>query len=282
MKLKRGKIYEGLFLSDIHFLLDKRIKPHHHKELFRLLDRLKKRNIGFHTVCLVGDVIENWFFNGNRIIQRNEKRFRKLFDRLDALAPPGARKIYVVGNHDTTSFTMTLDRDVEQLLFNRGWEIVEQAEGEGWTAIHGHQGQYNRLNWALTVFGLRLLHGIGWLFPGSFRFAEGFYDKHLNRQDPATSEQELKYYRRLSRIADQGDRIMISGHTHKPLCIPELRILNTGDWMDSRSFILQKKRRFYGVQVHTNRELVELFHLDYRPKKAKPPVEEEQPLLLVP
>ncbi len=75
---------------------------------------------------------------------------------------------------------------------------------------------------------------------------------------------------------------MISGHTHKPLCIPELRILNTGDWMDSRSFILQKKRRFYGVQVHSNRELVEIFHLDYRPKKVKPPVEEEQPLLLVP
>ncbi|MBX7058331.1 MAG: metallophosphoesterase [Leptospirales bacterium] len=275
MKLKRGKTYQGLFLSDVHYLLDKRIKPHHHKELFRLLDRLARRKIKFVTICLGGDIIENWFFDGVEMIQRNEKRFSKLFDRLDAIGASGGRKIYIVGNHDTTAFTMKLHRDVERRLLQRGWEIAEQASGDGWTAIHGHQGQYNRLTWALNVFGLRLLHLMGLLSPRAFRFAERFYDSHLNRQDPATPEEELHFYRKLSRISRQRDRILICGHTHTPLCLPELRLLNSGDWLEHRSFLLQKKRRFYGVRIAANREWQELFHLDYKPDSQEGHGEEE-------
>ncbi len=272
MKLKKGKTYSALFLSDVHYLLDKRIKNHRHKELFTFLDYLRKRKIQFETVCLVGDMIENWFFDGVGRLRKGKKRFAKLFDRLDAIAARGGRKIFVVGNHDTTSFTMTLDRSIEARLLERGYEICERAESTHWTAIHGHQGQYNRVNWFFSILILRILHGLGQWSPRFFAFSERFYNERLNRHDPTTLADKLAFYRRLSRVAHPGDRVLIAGHTHDFLCIPELNIINTGDWVESRTFVVQQGRRFTGLRMSGRKEFNVEFRLSVTPgAKSEPP-----------
>lgn len=73
MKFEKNKIYDGIFLSDVHYLLNKKIKSHKHKELFQFLDHLNQRNVRFKNIYLVGDIIENWFFSASRKLKRSKK-----------------------------------------------------------------------------------------------------------------------------------------------------------------------------------------------------------------
>ncbi|MBM9501078.1 UDP-2,3-diacylglucosamine diphosphatase [Leptospira sp. 201903071] len=268
MKFERDKVYEGIFLSDVHYLLNKKIKAHKHKELFQFLDHLEKKNIRFRTIYLVGDIIENWFFSASRRLRRSKKRFNKLFDRLDALSAGGGDKIYIVGNHDSTSYLMNLPPKIEKYLKERDWEICEKAETDILIALHGHQGQYNRFTWIGSIFLLRFLHMIALLLPNLFRFSEAFYQKHLNRQDPTTTEEILKYYERLSRISHQGQKVLISGHTHDFLCIPNLKIINTGDWVKSNSFVFQDGTNFIGARMNKRGEFSKEFVYKHREESA--------------
>ncbi|EQA46509.1 calcineurin-like phosphoesterase family protein [Leptospira broomii serovar Hurstbridge str. 5399] len=263
MKFPRGKTYDGFFVSDIHYLLNKKIKSHKHKELFQLLDHLDRKEIKFHNVYLVGDIIESWFFSADRRLRKvkGKKRFNKLFDRLDRLASGKGRKYYIVGNHDTTSYLMRLSPNVETYLRERDWVICEKAEDETLIALHGHQGQYNKFTWIGSIFVLRLLHVFASLFPGVFKFSETFYHKHLNRQDPTTTEETLAYYQRLAKFAHQGKKVLISGHTHDFLCLPKMNIINTGDWVKSNTFVIQELRKFIGIRMTARKEFKKEFRL---------------------
>ncbi len=249
MKFKAHKTYEALFLSDVHYLLNKKVKDHGHRQLFEFLDHLFKRGVRFRSLYLVGDIIEAWYFSAGRTFRKKKKRFSRLFDRFDAVALAGAEKFYIVGNHDTTSFTMRLDPDIAEFLHQRNWRVVESVRTADTVVLHGHQGQYNRLTWALDIFIVRLFFTIAMIVPGLFRVAEHFYHKHLNGRDPRSPEEAIQYYSRLSHAAQQGERVMISGHTHGFLCIPQLKVINTGDWLHSRTFVVRKGDRFIGVRM---------------------------------
>ena len=84
---KKDTVYDALYISDIHYLLRKKVRNHMHKDLFRLLDHLRKRGVRFRKIFLVGDIIENWYFSSQRKLVRKfgRKRFNRLFDRFDAL-----------------------------------------------------------------------------------------------------------------------------------------------------------------------------------------------------
>ena len=261
MKFPRNKKYQALYLSDVHYLLNKKIKNHSHKELFQLLDHLSRRGVRFQNLYLVGDILESWYFNAASKLKKGQKRFNRLFDRLDVLVLDGGRKYFIVGNHDTTSFTMRLSTRIEQYLNERGWRIRERVQTRDVVAVHGHQGQYTRFSWAYHIAIVRLLHGAARLFPALFRVAEDFYNRHLNRVDPVTTQEKLAYYRRLSQVAGQGNRVLISGHTHDFLCIPELQIINTGDWVDSRTFVIEKKGSFVGLRMKGRKQFERVFRL---------------------
>ncbi|PJZ70901.1 UDP-2,3-diacylglucosamine hydrolase [Leptospira perolatii] len=263
MKLPRGKIYDSFFISDIHYLLNKRIKSHKHKELFQLLDHFHKKEIRFQNVYLVGDIIESWFFSADRRLTRikGKKRFNKLFDRLDKLALENSRKYYIVGNHDTTSYLMRLSPRIESYLKERDWIVCEKVEDEVLIALHGHQGQYNKFTWIGSIFVLRILHVFASIFPRVFKFSEAFYHKHLNRHDPTSTEEILSYYQRLSKLTHQGHKVLISGHTHDFLCIPKINIINTGDWVKSNTFVLQDGRKFVGIRMTARKNYKKEFTL---------------------
>ncbi|MCB1318791.1 MAG: metallophosphoesterase, partial [Leptospiraceae bacterium] len=158
MKFESDRTYRAIFLSDVHYLLDKKIKFHRHQDLFRLLDYFRKNNIRFKKVILAGDIIENWFFSATRKYRRKQKRFDKLFDRLDAIAARKGKRIYIVGNHDTTSFTMQLPDDIHNYLDKRGWSVREEYSNGDYVVVHGHQGQYNKISWAFHIAMVRFFH----------------------------------------------------------------------------------------------------------------------------
>lgn len=268
MKFPKDKTYEDFFISDIHYLLDKRIKNHNHKELFQLLDYFYKRGIRFRRMFLVGDVIENWFFSAEKKLRRSKKRFNKLFDRLDRLLVSDEHKIFIVGNHDATSITMDLPDDIGKYLRKRKWQVMRQYKDKHMIVVHGHQGQYNRLTWALSILFLRFLHGLATIVPRLFYVAEHFYNRHLNHVDPTTASQREKYYNRLARLCQRDDETLICGHTHEFLCIPELKIINTGDWVGSRTFVIRTRRRFMGVQMKGRKEFSREFVLSTGKKKG--------------
>ena len=254
MKFKKGKTYEAIFLSDVHYLVYKKIKNHHHQDLFRVLNSFRKRGVRFRSLYLVGDILENWYFDSSARLRTSEKKFNKLFDRLDAICLPGALKYFIVGNHDTTSFSMKLSPEISEFLDKRDYRVVERFESSEMVVIHGHQGQYNRMTWALDILIVRIFYWMSSLIPGFFKKAERFYNRHLNGRDPTNYEERIKYYRRLNRITNQGQRVLISGHTHQFLYMPEIGVINTGDWVHSRTLLIQNGRNLIGLRMKTRKK----------------------------
>lgn len=261
-KIRKKRTYDALYISDIHYLIDKQIRDHAHDELFVLLDAFRKKNILFRKIILVGDILESWYFSAARHLVRNIARFDELFGRLDQVCSKGGLKYYIVGNHDTTSYTQGLANRISDYLRDRNWLTGEWYQNDKIIAIHGHQGQYSKTKWMFDIFIVRLLHFLARFFPGFFKKAESFYNKHLNRTDPVTNEEKIQYYSRLSKIVNQRDRVLITGHTHDFLVMPELRIINTGDWISSRSFVIQDGNIFIGCRLRP-KGVKKVFEVDF-------------------
>ncbi len=71
MKFEKNKVYEGIFLSDVHYLLNKKIKSHKHKELFQFLDHLKKEKRSFQEHLSRGR------YRGKLVLQRRPQTQKK-------------------------------------------------------------------------------------------------------------------------------------------------------------------------------------------------------------
>ncbi len=248
----------------MHYLLDKRVKDHAHEELIDLLKMIYKRGVRFGRIILVGDILENWFFSATRKLKKKRKMFNRLFDRIDRLAPAGSEKIYILGNHDAVRFDMRLPIHIEGYLTARDWQIKEVYETTEMVVAHGHQGQYGKLFWFFNIVFLRILYRFASLFPSLYRFCDSFYRKHFNFDRHNTQEQMLDYYARLSHILKQEDRLMVSGHTHQFLHLDDLKVINTGDWIDSKTFVIQDGLVFHGLRYAGKKTLVEEFEYKHK------------------
>ncbi len=226
-----------------------------------LLDYFIENKIKFKTLYLVGDIIENWYFSGERRLSQSmgRKRFDKLFDRFDKIVSDHGLKIYIIGNHDSTSYDMGLPRRIENYLFERRWQVLDRFETDELVVLHGHQGQYSRLKWVVDIFLVRFINMLACFIPGLFKKAEEFYDKHLNHEDHSDAEFRLQYYSRLSEIVEQKNRLLVCGHTHEFFCLPELRIMNTGNWVTDKTFIVQQKKTFTGLRMLSKKEFEKVY-----------------------
>ena len=259
MKLKKNKVYEALYISDIHYLMDNKIKEHSNRELFKMLGMLRKRNVKFQKFILVGDVIENWFFSATKKLKKKRKSLNRLFDRFEKVCLSTTEKVYLVGNHDAVRYDMRLPQMIEDYLKDRGWEICEVYETGKIVAAHGHQGQYGKIFWFVNIGILRLFYFLAGLFPDLYRICEDFYRKHFNFDRHNTREQMIAYYSRLSRVVNQKDRLLISGHTHQFLHLDDLKVINTGDWVESRTFVVQDDDSFFGLRYEGTKKFVKEF-----------------------
>jgi len=260
-RFRKNTVYDALYISDVHYLLRKKIRTHMHKELFKLLDHLKKRGVRFRKVFLVGDIIENWYFSSQRKLVRRygRKRFNKLFDRLDALTTPMSLKVYLIGNHDSFSYVASLPPKIEQYLRERDYVIKDIYETEKLVVLHGHQGQYGKISWFMNILGVRLLHLLSLVFPSIFTTMENFYRKHFNFDRNETDEEVRRYYGTLRERSNQGHRLLICGHTHQPMADQRLRVINTGDWIESGTFVVEQDGLFLGLKFLSKKKILEMF-----------------------
>lgn len=262
-RFKKNSVYDALYISDIHYLLKKRVVNHRHRDLFKLLDFLRKRQVRFRKIFLVGDIIENWYFSAQRKLVRKygRKRFNKLFDRIDAVAHPVSLKVYLIGNHDSISYFISLPPKIEQYLRERDYVIAETWENDRVVVLHGHQGQYGKIFWFVNILGVRLLHMVSSVFPSVFAIMENFYRKHFNFDRNETEEEIKEYYRILRERANQGDRLLICGHTHQAMADMRLRAINTGDWIESGTFVVEKNGEFSVLQFESKKKIHEIYNL---------------------
>lgn len=260
MKIKKNTLYESLYISDIHYLIDQKIKNHCHKELFKALDYFKKKKIKFKKIILVGDIIEDWYFDASRKVKKSRKRFDRLFDRLDKMAIKNGKKIYLIGNHDSTRYNFKLPERIESYLDEHGWQIGEQYEDEYVICAHGHQGEMGRAGWLFSIIMVRVLYRIAGLLPGIWHVLENFWEKHFDFDKEMPVDKVLDYYAKLSKKLRNDSRVLITGHTHKATILPEVGVINTGDWVVSKTLVIQKKNSFGLFQYHnkTNRKFIEL------------------------
>lgn len=245
----RKKSYEALFLSDIHFLISDRVLENAHTDLLGLLETLRSKGIVFRDIFLVGDVVENWYFSAEAAKQKNPERLNRLFELLSSLWSRAGSLYYIIGNHDTIAFNQGLSSWLQNYLEKREWIVCNWYQNAHFIAIHGHQGQYSKFSWGLNILGVRTMYALGRLIPGLFGLAEKLYNRNLNHSEKASEAQREKYYKKLSRIVHRRDRLMITGHTHEFLCLPDQKILNTGDWLASRTLVVQDKTLFCGYRL---------------------------------
>jgi UDP-2,3-diacylglucosamine pyrophosphatase LpxH len=260
---RQDTVYDALYISDIHYLLRKKVRNHLHKDLFKLLDHLRKRGVRFRKIFLVGDIIENWYFSSQRKLVRKfgRKRFNRLFDRFDALATPVSLKVYLIGNHDSFSYVASLPPKIEQYLRERDYVIDEKYETDRLVVLHGHQGQYGKISWFLNILGVRLLHLITYLYPPIFTVMENFYRKHFNFDRNETEAEVHEYYGVLRDRSNQAGRLLICGHTHQAMADASLRVINTGDWIESGTFVVENNEEFFGLEFKTKKKIYERFRL---------------------
>lgn len=248
MKFKKSKTYETLFLSDLHFLTHLRVKDRPHQELFDMLDLFYRRDIQFQRIILLGDIIESWYINGEKIVKKYPEQLLRLFMRLEKISSPNCKKIFIVGNHDTVRFDLRLPAVIESHLKELNWEICETYEDKHFIAFHGHQGQYSRLQWHSGIVLLRIVFFISGMFPTLYqKVRAGFYARY-NFSGRHNSQRILKFYERILAFTNlhfvRNKRIIINGHIHRPLVMKDLGIINCGDWVHSKSFLIEKKRSF--------------------------------------
>lgn len=262
-RFKKDTVYDAIYISDIHYLLRKKIRNHLHKDLFRLLDHLKARGIRFRRIFLVGDIIENWYFSAQRKLVRKygRKRFNRLFDRIDALATPASLKAYLIGNHDSISYIISLPPKIELYLKERGYLIAEKYETDRIVVVHGHQGQYGKISWFVNILGVRLLHALSSVIPSFFIAMENFYRRHFNFDRNETPEEVEDYYGKLRERTNQGNRLLICGHTHQAMADERLKVINTGDWIESGTFVVEHNQEFFGLEFRSKKKIYEKFSL---------------------
>lgn len=245
----RQRSYDALFLSDIHFLISDDVVQNAHRDLLELLESMIGRGIKFRDIYLVGDIVENWYFSSKQMIQRNPQRLNRLFDLFAQLWNEEGSLYYITGNHDTTALNQSLDTWLKDYLEKRNWILCDWYQNAHFIAIHGHQGQYGKLKWCVNILGVRIMYALGKVIPGLFNLAERLYNHNLNHRKSPSNNQTEKYYRKLSKIFHRRDRLMITGHTHEFLCLPDQKLLNTGDWLESRSLVIQDHKVFTGYKL---------------------------------
>jgi UDP-2,3-diacylglucosamine pyrophosphatase LpxH len=245
INIKKNHVYTALYISDIHFLIDKKIKDSCYQDLFKALKALFKNKNYFMEIYLIGDIIENWYVNASRKLKKKEKRLKKLFFFFERMLFKGGKKIYLIGNHDSHYIRRNvLPKKINRFLTERGWEIAEVYDSEMIVAAHGHQAQYVRIHWTFIAMMLRFLYLVAHMMPKLWKKMDKLYGRFLDFDKNLSYEKMLKYYSRLAKKLNQGNRILISGHTHQAVCIPELKVINTGDWVHSKTFLIQDGKNF--------------------------------------
>ena len=228
--------YRSVWISDIHL----GTRGSQAKALLGFL-----RTFECDTLYVVGDLIDLWamkrgvFWNQEHsdVIQKILRKGRK-----------GSTVIYIPGNHDEniTDFTgdhanvhiqpraMHTTQDGRQLLVVHGHELDTVVQNMGWLAHVGDIGYQFLLRLNAPVNFCRRLFGFGqWSLSAYVKSSV----KNVVNFIGSFEESMIRF------AADAGAQGIICGHIHTAAIrkIKGLDYYNTGDWVESRTALVEER-----------------------------------------
>ncbi|QDS89523.1 UDP-2,3-diacylglucosamine hydrolase [Rosistilla ulvae] len=223
-----------LFLSDIH--LGSRFCQA--EPLLELLQRCLPQKI-----YLVGDVVDNRRMS-RRI--RWTPAYNRLVARLFDLGVSGTEIYYTPGNHDTFLRSFVEDYRLVQI---RDSFVHQCADGKRLAVLHGDQFDMveSKMHWlsslgSLAYEGLlaidRSINAVLGLFGGR----QIPISRSLKLWAKSIVQKKSGFHQQLCDFArDQDCEGVVCGHIHKPEItqIEEIMYLNTGDWIEHCSAIVE-------------------------------------------
>lgn len=237
----------GISFSDVHFGVDDNVITTNQKLLMDTLDDLNIEIIQgkrpkFDTIVLNGDIIEAWY----RAVYKNIKTYKTFldifFEKFEKIANTWH---FNIGNHDTLSVNPVLPKTVQEYLITRGWTISSEYVSKELYISHGHRGEYNKITVFLASFFIRLAYFISSLLAPIFGkiidIVKNPIASWLNHKGKITEKPKaIKEYKKiLSRHPkSEGSVIKMFGHTHMPIILEDISVINSGDWMENSTFII--------------------------------------------
>lgn len=225
---------KALFISDVH-LGSKGSQPN------ELLDILKKYDPEF--LFIVGDFIDGWLLKRrNYWIQSYTNVIRKIL----SYSKKGTKVVYVTGNHDDFL------REYTPVNLGDNIEIVDEYVWNGIYIVHGDiydgvvklrwLGKIGAVGYELAINIDRFIKKLG---------MKSSLSKYLkNRVKRAvkfiTSFENQLAYQAMLRDCDR----VVCGHIHKPehtiISVKDTSIeyLNTGDWIENKSWVVYDGESF--------------------------------------
>jgi len=231
-------VYDRLILSDIHLYTSKEVVQTNNWRIGEFLDYLYENGDRFKSVILLGDIFETWYVDSEEEIKRDPKLINSFFDKLDKIILN--ERIYVIGNHDTKSSIMKLPSIVNEILEVNNFHVCTRYEEDQIVFVHGHQGSISSLGWFLQMMGVKIWYWICKVFrsPSLYKWGFGFVERNASYRS-SDEKKKLSYYRDLIKRVKPEGKIIIFGHTHVPTIDKDMKIVNTGDWMENMTFVVQ-------------------------------------------
>lgn len=231
--------YDWLFVSDVHLGVDDNVRENNSELLPEALETLLKLGITTKSFVLIGDFFENWFISSEEYLDTEQGKIKieRTFQLAKLLSING-KIIYIPGNHDSNSITLKLPVKIRKYLESKEVTIQKRIITDKIVVAHGHQGNYSKFTWAVSVKIIRLVNWICKLFPNTLNKLEHWSNTFFDFNPNITTKSEISFYKKLGKRLKQENRLMIVGHTHLPKVIPKLNSVNVGDWVRNKTICL--------------------------------------------
>lgn len=233
-------VYDKLILSDIHLYTSPEVIETNNWRIGEFLDYLYENGDRVECLILLGDVFENWYVDSGEEIENDPEIAESFLKKLDKITI--GKKIYVIGNHDTKSSIMRLPKTVNSLLLENGFFICTRYEEEKIVFVHGHQGSISSTKWFFQMLGVKIWYWICKILrsPSLYKWGFSLVEKDASYRS-SDEKKKLSYYRDLIKRVKPEGKLIVFGHTHVPTIDKDMRIVNTGDWMENMTFVVQNE-----------------------------------------
>lgn len=227
----------SLVISDLHI----GSKGCNSKEIFKLLKREK-----YDRLILVGDIIDGWLF-------KKYKKFSEQHTKLIRLLLKISKEkeiIWISGNHDEflrkyTPFEMGNIKIVDEWREGKFWfchgDLYDGVVKLKWLGMLGSIG------YDLAIVIDRLLKKFG---------QRKSLSKYLKDNVKAAVSFVVDFENEMVRQSiKRGCQTVICGHIHKPLdkIIGDCRYINTGDWIENKSYAI------YTLDLENSQQIIHLY-----------------------
>ena len=224
---------KALFISDTHF-------GSKGSNADKLLQTLKKYQP--EEIYLIGDIIDGWLLK-KRVFWTQD--FTNAIRKLLSFSKNGTKVTYITGNHDDFLRSYS-PADLGNI------QIVDKAEFNNYLIIHGDQfdgvvklkwlGVLGSMGYELAIYIDRIIKKLG------FKYYLSSYLKRTVKNAVkfiTDFEKQLAYQAFIN-----GNKGVICGHIHTPenkiikVKDTEIHYLNSGDWIESNSYIIYNDNGF--------------------------------------